>query len=253
MSLSEMLEKPQIRPVRVTILGEAGVGKTSLANTFPSPVFMRFEDGMASLGADAPPCTPVLTSTEEAMTYLNALGEDEHDFQTLVVDSVTALASICERETLEACPKGSKTIAASHSGYGAGFQFAAGLINHVFNVTTMLQRHRDMHVVYIAHAGTEVIEPVDSDPYMRLTLKMNKRLAPCFIDDVDVVGLLKLKAAVFGGGDRKKVKTDGTRILDCLPSPSSVSKNRFGVDQLIAVEHGVNPLTPFIPSLQREA
>jgi hypothetical protein len=253
MSLSEMLEKPQLRPVRVTILGEAGVGKTSLANTFPNPVFVRFEDGMASLGAGAPPCTPVLTSTEEAMTYLNALGEDEHDFQTLVVDSVTALASICEREALEACPKGAKTLASAHGGYGAGFQFAAGLINHVFNVTTMLQRHRDMHVVYIAHAGTEVIEPVDSDPYMRLTLKMNKRLAPSFIDDVDVVGLLKLKAAVFGGGDRKKVKTDGTRILDCLPSPSSVSKNRFGVDQLIAVEHGVNPLTPFIPSLQHEA
>ena len=42
--------------------------------------------------------TPVLTSTEEAITYLNALGEDEHDFKTLVIDSVTALASICERE-----------------------------------------------------------------------------------------------------------------------------------------------------------
>jgi len=65
--------------------------------------------------------------------------------------------------------------------------------------------------------------------------------------------LLKLKAAVFGGGERKKVKTDGSRILDCLPSPSSVSKNRFGIDQPIAVEHGVNPLTPFIPSLQQEA
>ena len=186
MSLAEMLEKPQLRPVRVTILGEAGVGKTSLANTFPNPVFMRFEDGMASLGADAPPCTPVLTSTEEAMTYLNALGEDPHEFETLVIDSVSALASICEREALEACPKGAKTLASAHGGYGAGFQFAASLINHVFNVTTMLQRHRDMHVVYIAHGGTEVIEPVDSDPYMRLTLKMNKRLATSFIDDVDV-------------------------------------------------------------------
>ncbi len=250
MSLSEMLEKPQLRPVRVTILGEAGVGKTSLANTFPNPVFMRFEDGMASLGADAPPCTPVLTSTSDAISYLNALGEEEHDFQTLVIDSVTALASVCERETLEACPKGSKTIAASHSGYGAGYQFAAGLINHVFNVTTLLQRHRDMHLVFISHASVETIEPVDSDPYMRLTLKMNKRLATSFVDDVDVVGLLKLKAAVFGTGERKKVRTSGERLLDCLPSPSSVSKNRFGIDQHIAVEHGVNPLTPFIPSLQ---
>ena len=55
MSLQDMLEKPQLRPIRATILGEAGVGKTSQANTFPNPVFMRFEDGMASLGADAPP------------------------------------------------------------------------------------------------------------------------------------------------------------------------------------------------------
>ena len=252
MSLSD-LQKPAMRPVRVTMLGEAGVGKTSLAATFPDPVFMCFEDGLASLGADAPMATPLLTSTNEAMKYLNALGEEEHSYQTLVVDSITALASICERETLDACPKGSKTIAASHSGYGAGFQYAAGIINHFFSVCTMLQRHRDMHLVFISHAAVETIEPVDSDPYVRLTLKMNKRLAPSFIDDVDVVGLLKLKAAVFGGGDRKKVKTDGSRILDCLPSPSSVSKNRFGIDQPIAVEHGTNPLTPFIPSLQQEA
>jgi hypothetical protein len=71
---------------------------------------------------------------------------------------------------------------------------------------------------------------------------------PFFVDDVDACALLKLKSNLYGSGDRKKLKTDGTRIMSMAPSPASVTKNRFGIVDDIEVKQGENPFT-FIPSL----
>jgi hypothetical protein len=45
------LSKPDgSRPIIATLFGEGGMGKTTLAAMFPKPVFIRTEDGTASLG-----------------------------------------------------------------------------------------------------------------------------------------------------------------------------------------------------------
>ena len=58
------------------------------------------------------------------------------------------------------------------------------------------------------------------------------------MDDVDVVALLKLKSNTYGSGERKKLKTDGTRILHMSPSPASVTKNRYGITEDIEIVRG---------------
>ena len=108
-----------------------------------------------------------------------------------------------------------------------------------------------MHLVFIGHAASETVEWPDSDPYQRLTLRCNKRYTQFFVDDVDVVALLKLKSNTYGSGERKKLKTDGTRILHMSPSPASVTKNRYGITEDIEIVQGENPFT-FIPSLNNQ-
>lgn len=46
MSLLDTVKKPEDRPVIATVTGDAGIGKTTLAATFPKPIFIRAEDGM---------------------------------------------------------------------------------------------------------------------------------------------------------------------------------------------------------------
>ena len=88
MSLLDQIQKPTTRAVQATLVGEAGVGKTTLAASFPSPVFIRTEDGLESLGANSPMAFPVANSSDEVLAQLNALGEGQHPYKTVIIDIV---------------------------------------------------------------------------------------------------------------------------------------------------------------------
>jgi len=69
---------------------------------------------------------------------------------------------------------------------------------------------------------------------------------------VDMVVFIKLETFFTNNeGERKKAKSDGTRIAVCYASASNVSKNRFGIESDIVVKNGVNPFVDFIPSLSK--
>ena len=46
MGILDSVSKPGDRPVLVTICGDSGMGKTTLATTFPKPIVIRAEDGL---------------------------------------------------------------------------------------------------------------------------------------------------------------------------------------------------------------
>ena len=63
MSIMDSIEAPKDRSVIVTICGDAGVGKTSLAAAFPKPIVIRAEDGLQAIPAKyRPKAFPLLQS-----------------------------------------------------------------------------------------------------------------------------------------------------------------------------------------------
>lgn len=252
MSLTDILQKPQHRAVIVTLCGEGGMGKTSLAAAFPSPVFIRVEDGMESLGANAPMAFPIADSSQSVIDQLNMLGAEEHGFATVVIDSVTKLNVMIEEEIVASDPKRPKSINQANGGYGAGLAAAAERHRQIKAVCDNLVRWKDMNVVFIAHADSETVELPDQDPYTRYTLRMGKRAVTHYSDDVDIVGFIKLRTFTRGDGERKKAVSDGTRIITCYPNAAHVSKNRYGIDTDLVFEQGTNPLAPFVPALNQQ-
>ena len=113
----------------------------------------------------------------------------------------------------------------------------------------ILNERNGMHVVFIAHAETETIEPPDQDQFTRYSLRLGKKSIAHYVDDVDVVGFLRLETFTTGDGERKKALSDGTRELICHAVASNVSKNRFGITEPLIVRLGENPLVKFIPFL----
>jgi hypothetical protein len=87
---------------------------------------------------------------------------------------------------------------------------------------------------------------------MRYTLRLHEKSMPAYVDDVDVVGFLKLETFTTGEGDRKKAISDGTRVLITYATAANVSKNRFGIAEPINVVQGKNPLIDFIPALKKD-
>lgn len=250
MSILARISKPADRPVVVTILGDAGMGKTSLAASFPNPIFIRAEDGLQAVPADIrPDALPVLQSVDDLWEQLQALIVEEHDYKTVVIDSVTALERLFIQHVIDSDPKKPKSINQANGGYGAGLSAVATLHQRVRKAAGILNERKGMHVVFIAHAETETLELPDQDPYTRYSLRLGKKSVAPYVDDCDVVGFIRLRTFTMGDGERKKAISDGTRELVCHATASNVSKNRYGITEPLEVSAGSNPLTSFIRSL----
>ena len=74
MSILKQATKPADRMPIVTICGDSGLGKTSLAATFPNPIVIRAEDGLQGVpAAIRPDAMPVVTSLEQLIEQMTAL------------------------------------------------------------------------------------------------------------------------------------------------------------------------------------
>lgn len=253
MSLLSTISKPQDRSVIVTIMGDSGLGKTTLAATFPKPIVIRAEDGLQAIPADLrPDAFPLVSKVEDLWNQLRALVTEEHDYKTLVIDSVTALERLFIQDVIDSDPKKPKSINQANGGYGAGLAAVATMHQRVRKACGALNERKNMHIVFVAHADTETIELPDQDPYTRYSLRLGKKSVAPYVDDSDVVGFLKLQTYTTGDGDRKKAISDGSRLLVTYATASNVSKNRFGINEDLLVEQGKNPLVAIVPSLKAE-
>ena len=250
MSVLSSIKKPDDRPAIVTILGDSGLGKTSLACTFPQPIVIRAEDGLSAIPSDQrPDAFPVIQKVDDVWDQLMALIKEDHEYKTVIVDSVTALERLFVQHVIDSDPKNPRSINQALGGYGAGLAAVATMHQRVRKACGMLNERKGMNVVFVAHADTETVELPDQDPYTRYSLRLGKRSVAPYVDDSDVVGFLKLQTFTTGDGERKKAMSDGTRLLVCYATASNVSKNRYGIEDDIVFEPNKNPFAGILPAL----
>lgn len=250
MSILDRISRPTDRPVACTITGDAGMGKTTLAASFPKPVFIRAEDGMQAIPIDRrPDALPVINNPDDLWEQLAALISEDHDYKTVVIDSVTALERMFGQYVIESDPKKPKSLNQAQGGYGAGFSAVATLHQRVRKAAELLI-NKGVHVVFIAHADLEQVDLPDQDPYARYSLRLHKKSMAPYVDDADLVAHVRLFTYVKGDdGERKKAFSDGSRQVVCHAIASSITKNRFGITDALDFTAGENPLAPFISSL----
>lgn len=246
-NLSNLSKPTGQRPIIVTLFGEGGMGKTTLAAMFPKPVFIRTEDGTASLqGNENVSLFPLATSSKDVMDAIEALATQEHDFKTLVIDSITQLATIIESEIVAEDPK-AKSINQAGGGYGAGYSTAADRHRIIRDWAGALAYEKGMNVVFIGHADTENMDLPDMDAYTRYSVRMHKKSVPHYTDNVDAVCMIRLKTFTRGDGDKKRAISNGEREIICFPQAASVTKNRFNLDKpLTFTFDGGNPFDNFV-------
>jgi GTPase SAR1 family protein len=246
MSILDTITKPEDRPIAITIIGDAGLGKTSLAATFPKPIFIRSEDGLQAVpAASRPDAFPVLRSAEDLWPQLAALVKEDHAYQTCVIDTVTTLDALFTDWVMETDPKGAKSLNQAHGGFGAGRDMVASQHRRVRKACGMMME-KGMNVVFIGHADTETMDLPDMDAFGRYTVRLHKKAMPHYTDNVDLVGFVRLKTFTRGDGDKKRAISNGEREIICFPQASSVTKNRFGITQAIPFTvDGGNPFEKF--------
>lgn len=245
------LSKPKAdRPLICTFFGEGGMGKTSLSAMFPKPVFIRAEDGTASI-ADHPDALlfPVAQSTGDIFDAIEALASQDHDRKTVVIDSVTQFEKLAIREIIDDEPNAkAKNMAAAHGGYGKAYGMLDKKHQELREAAGWLATDKGMNVIFIAHAAVEDLELPDVDKYSRYTIQLHKnRQYDCgqaYVNNVDLVGFIRLRTFIRGAeGSKKRGISDGSREIICFPVASNVSKSRFGITE--PIEFNLSQGNPF--------
>lgn len=226
----------------MTILGEPGLGKTTLAAMFPQSVILRIEDGVEAVPQRFKPALlGRIESTqqlEEQIRWLHAK-RNEHGKKTVIVDSATRLETMIEREIVAADPNRPASINQACGGFGAGVKAVGAKHAQFRKLLGHLNEKGDFTVIVIAHSTTEIVEPPDGDNYTRHTLRLGKHSQAPWVDDVDLVGFIQLQKYVQGakegnakgiGAKAGKALSSGTRELVFGPRAGNISKNRFGLE-----------------------
>ncbi len=230
-------------PTIATLYGPPGAGKTTMAAHAPKPVIARLEAGTRSV-AKLPGVlqTPLVESYRHLIDILEGLRWEDHDRVTVILDSVSALDALLEKEVVDGDPK-ADTLNAACGGYGAGAKVLAGLHREIHWHCRQLLEAREMNVIAIGHSAPTAVRPPDGEPYDVLGLKMNPRSAVPWIDDVDCVALLRTREVTAPTSDGRTIVTAVTgRELVMGAHGWSVTKNRFGVEGFIPAPFGTDLL-----------
>lgn len=248
--LKELLQRPVDRAPIITITGDPGVGKTTLASLFPKPCVLLFEDGLQAIPAVRRPYAfPIAKSLAEGIKYVRALRDEENPFQTLIVDSVSKLGTLIEAEVVAQSANKTNTINNADGGYGAGLSHAAEL-HRLFAEECVLLNEYNVTVVYVSHSTTENVNPPDGPEYVRYNLRLDKRSQRPYIDDADLVAYIRLRTRYVTRekDDRAKAVADKARLIVCHPTGAHISKNRYGIEEPVTwIDKTFNPLIELIP------
>lgn len=248
MSFLSKLSKPGQAPVQAVIAGEQGLGKTTLGAMLPKPILMRIEDGSAALGGQDIAMLELVKSSADVFEQIKELATLEHDFKTLVIDSLTAFDALVVGEVQKR--NNTANLAACDGGFGGGFHSVRQEHERLRAYCDRLSREKGMNIIYIAHTETETVSPPDGAEFTRYTIQATRSksvdCAKVYTNNCDLVAFIKLKTLVIDG----RGKSDGSRIITCYPSAAHVSKNRFGIETDLPFSKDANPFNNIIKQLE---
>jgi hypothetical protein len=226
-SLSSISAAPQIRPPRICLYGPHGIGKSSFGAMAPNPIFVPTEEGFGQLNV---PAFPLLKTFGEVIEALAALHNEQHDYQSVIIDSVdwlepmiwTATAQLNGKDDIEAF------------GFGKGYIYALDQWRTLFGWLNALRDNKNMAVVMIAHCQVKRFDDPNTDPYDRYSIKLQERASALVQEWADMVAFANFKTYTTKtdvGFNQKKTRGTGTgeRVLYTEERPSHLAKNRYSL------------------------
>lgn len=248
-------KKPQrSEAITATFFGEHGSGKTSLAAEFPNPVFIRTEDGTSGLaGRDGILESDLCTSTKEVFDLLTWLANEQHQFKTIVIDTVTALDEIIKREIVE--EDGSETIEKAHGGFGKAYAAVAAKHGEVWDWCYQICKKKGINVIFLAHAKLIKQKSADTDEYFKFSIQMNEQSSINYTNKPELVAFIKQKFFLKSEdppapGKVTRTKKAGNptegRLINCDFNPHHVGKNRLDIEGDLVYYKGTNPFEQYL-------
>ena len=192
-----------------------GIGKSTFAANFPSPIFIQTEDGLGMIDCAK---FPLAKSFDEVFQELVALETESNEFKTIVIDSLDWL----ERLIWDKVAQDSKVNNIEQIGFGKGYTMALTFWRIVLDHLESLHKQGKI-ILLLAHAVAEDYSDPEVSSLKRFTPRLHKTARSLVAEYVDVI-LLATRAFGAAKGDQ-----NNPRIVRTEASPYQVAKSRFSI------------------------
>lgn len=212
-------------PHLILITGVDGIGKSTFGASAPEPIFLGSESGSNNFDVARFPTPKTWAQVEEAVEDLIT---KDHDFKTLVIDSVDWLEPLVFEAVC--ADAGVSNIEKVEGGYGRGYVAALKNWQSFINRLSTLREKKRMNIVLIGHVEvTKHSDPTINADYDRFTLKLNRKASGLIREFVDSVLFCKYETFAKKDGQKTRASGDGGRIMYTEWRPAFDAKNRFGL------------------------
>lgn len=242
-SLSTLKSSKSNKPPICLFYAGDGDGKTSLAFEFPSPIYLHTSGERPPEDAQEVPAAEI-GSWDDIQSIFNELITEQHDFKTVIFDTLDGAAPFVE--SITAARIGARSIDDNSKGstaaFGAGYKESevewADLM-----VGCEALRDAGMNVVLLGHREIRNFKSPVVDPYDMYDVALNKRAAPVVRGRCDLVAFMNRRVTLKEKEIRKDVKhahAEGGKEIQILPIGGAGyhAKNRYSMPDSIKYVKG---------------
>ena len=229
-NLQSISKTRRIRSPKIVVVGQGKIGKTTFAAMAPNAIGILTEDGADAVDANA---FPLATSLADVYSAVATLINQDHDFQTLFIDSLDWLEPLVQDHVCKA--NNWKNI--EQPGFGKGYIAAAEEWRNLLSGLEVLRADKGMGIILIAHDKIKRIEDPLTEGFDSHVLKLHDRAGALVQEWADVIGyagyrIFTNKTDAGFGNKETKATTTGERILHVEPHPAHCGGNRFGLSNM---------------------
>lgn len=232
MSLSNISTGVIRKPLRAVVYGVEGVGKSSFGASAPGAVFIGAEDGTNQLNVAR---FPNPETWDDILSAIGELYQQEHNFQTVVLDSADWAQKMCFAQVAK--ENGCDSIEGLN--YGKGYQMGAERYLQLMQGLDALVQ-KGMNVIVIAHAQISTFQDPAGDAYQHYTISCDKRITPMLKEWAECVLFADFDKSTkeVGEGFNKRTiaKSYGERIMFTEHRASHDAKNRFNLPERMPLD-----------------
>lgn len=228
---------------KIVLYGYEGVGKSMWAANAPNPIFVQTEDGLNQIETNK---FPLAKTFAEVMNYLVAVRDEQHDFQTLVVDSLSGFEPMIWEDV---CSKyGVKTIEKVDGGFGKGYVIALNWWTQFRDLLSQINEKRNMMIILIAHVGIQTVKDPETSTYDRTAPRLHPRAEGLISQWADAVLQAKQKFRIQktaeGFGNERAIAAPvgsdgGERVIRTVGNAAVIAKNRYGLPEEIPLDFNI--------------
>lgn len=246
-SLQSISRAAAVKAPRIMLYAPHGLGKTTFGASAPNPIFILTEDGLGTLQV---PHFPLAKSEAEVLEAIGVLYNEEHAYQTVVVDSLDWLDALIWQDI-------NTKYDAKDLAYGKGAVIAAERWRTILDGLNALRNDRGMVVILIAHAQIKRFDSPEVEPFDRYMPKLQDRSSALVQEWCDCVLFANFKTLIKKDdvGFNQKVSrgvTTGERLLYTVERPAYLAKNRYALPDSIPLswEAFAQALSAQVPAAQ---